>query len=129
MDLMHYHWGHADTALQFFDLASNMSQQLPPLHFDPVIYASFNNLAQVHLQYGRTSDAMELLQDAMTRGNVALVASYFWSSSSSCHYYGTSSTTFEEDINKPQHHQQQLSLQAADGRKIRRLRHKLARTI
>jgi tetratricopeptide (TPR) repeat protein len=77
MGLIHYHWGNPDTAMQLFELASSLSQQLSPLAFDPVILGSFNNQAQILLQhYGRQSDAMEMLQDALTRGNAALVTLY-----------------------------------------------------
>jgi tetratricopeptide (TPR) repeat protein len=77
MGLIHYHWGNVETAMQFYDLASSLSQQLSPLAFDPVILGSFNNKAQILLQhYGRQSDAMEILQDALTRGNAALVTLY-----------------------------------------------------
>ena len=86
MGVIHYHWGNIDTAMQFFDLASSLSKQLSPLAFDPVILASFNNMAQIHLQFRRTGDAMELLKDALARGNAALAALYGeekseWSSS------------------------------------------------
>jgi len=75
MGLIHYHWGSPDTALQFFDLAASLSKQLTPLAFDPVILGCLNNMAQIHLQYGRPADAMELLSDALTRGNAALLVS------------------------------------------------------
>jgi len=116
MGLIHYHWGRVETALQFFDLASSMYQQLPPLHFDPVILASFNNLAQIHLQFGRTSDAMELLEDAMTRGNAALSALYS----------EVRPGAGAQELNA-EHPAGIIGL--ADARPSRRLRRKLARTV
>jgi tetratricopeptide (TPR) repeat protein len=108
MGLIHYHWGNSDTAMQFFDLASSLSQQLSPLSFDPVILGAFNNMAQIHLQYRRTNDAMELLKDACTRGNAALTAL--------C-------TTEEKDANFSAHIDDYIA------RRSRRLRRKLARTV
>ena len=108
MGMIHYHWGNTDTAMQFFDLASSLSQQQSPLAFDPVILGSFNNMAQIHLQFRRTSDAMGLLKDALARGNAALAALY------------------GEDQNdyRPYEH---YDCRAA--RRSRRLRRKLARTV
>ena len=110
MGLIHYHWGNADTAMQFFDLASSLSQQLSPLAFDPVILAAFNNMAQIHLQYRRPADAMELLKDALARGNAALAALYARDK--------TDWTAAPEE---------QQDSKAA--RRSRRLRRKLARTV
>jgi tetratricopeptide (TPR) repeat protein len=76
MGLVHYQWGSPDTAMQFFDLASSLSQQTDALAFDPVVLGCLNNMAQIHLQYGRPNDAMELLSDAVTRGNAALARMY-----------------------------------------------------
>jgi len=102
MGLVHYHWGSPDTAMQFFDLAASLSQELDSLAFDPVILGCLNNMAQIHLLYGRPADALELLADALTRGNAALV-----------NMYG-------EDRPDQQRH---------DEIRSRRLRRKLARTV
>jgi GAF domain-containing protein len=72
MGLIHYHWGSADNAMQFFDLAASLSHPHEATKFDPVILASLNNMAQIHLQFGRAQDAMDMLTDALTRGNAAL---------------------------------------------------------
>ena len=76
MGLIQYHWNHADWAMQFFDLAASLSQANTPLAFDPVVLGCLNNMAQINLQYGRAAEAMELLTDALTRGNAALAALY-----------------------------------------------------
>jgi tetratricopeptide (TPR) repeat protein len=108
MGLTHYHWGNTDTAMQFFDLASSLSQQLSPLAFDPVVLASYNNMAQIHLQLGRSGDAMELLKDALARGNAALASLY----------------AGEKDDWRPTD-----PTDERDSRRSRRLRRKLARTV
>ncbi|GKZ00984.1 hypothetical protein MPSEU_001049900 [Mayamaea pseudoterrestris] len=76
MGIIHYHWGSPDTALQFFDLAASLSQSHTPLAFDPVVLGCLNNMAQIQIQYGKPNDAMEMLSDALARGNAALVALY-----------------------------------------------------
>lgn len=108
MGLIHYQWGNSNTAMQFFDLASSLSRQSSPLAFDPVILGSFNNMAQIHLQYRRTGDAMELLKDALARGNAALAA-----------VYGEDKSDWRS--------QEQENIRAS--RRSRRLRRKLARTV
>lgn len=108
MGMIHYHWGNTDTAMQFFDLASSLSQQQSPLAFDPVILGAFNNMAQIHLQFRRTSDAMELLKDALARGNAALTA-----------LYGEEKSDFRPSS----------SHDSRATRRSRRLRRKLARTV
>ncbi|KAL7564103.1 hypothetical protein ACA910_012378 [Epithemia clementina (nom. ined.)] len=112
MGLIHYHWGRVATSLQFFDLAVSMSRQklMSPLAFDPVILAALNNMAQLHLQQGRTSDAMALLQDALSRGSLTAL-------------YGNQNADWisERPVgaeNGP-----------LDARKSRRLRRKLTRTV
>jgi tetratricopeptide (TPR) repeat protein len=103
MGLIHYHWGSPDTAMQFFDLSSSLSEQLTPLAFDPVVLGCLNNMAQIHLQYGRPADSLELLSDALVRGNAALAAMY--GDDDACH-------------RRPH-----------DVKRSRRLRRKLARTV
>ena len=76
MGLIHYHWGSEDSAMQFFDLAASLSQQHNATQFDPVILGCLNNMAQIHLQHGRSQDAMDMLSDALTRGNAALTTIY-----------------------------------------------------
>jgi tetratricopeptide (TPR) repeat protein len=78
MGLIHYHWGSPDSAMQFFDLAASLSHAnaQTPLAFDPVVLGCLNNMAQINLQYGRPHDSMEMLSDALTRGNAALAAIY-----------------------------------------------------
>lgn len=108
MGLIHYHWGSADSAMQFFDLAASLSQAHTPLEFDPVVLGCLNNMAQIHLQYGRPNDAMEMLADALTRGNAALAAMY------------TNDDPMRPDA---------LSILEQEDFKSRRLRRKLARTV
>lgn len=105
MGLIHYHWGSPDSAVQFFDLAASLSQQHDALSFDPVILGCLNNMAQIHLQYGRPTDAMALISDAVTRGNAALVAMY-------------GGDEHDDDIRRQN-----------DIKRTRRLRKKLARTV
>jgi tetratricopeptide (TPR) repeat protein len=105
MGLIHYHWGSPDSAVQFFDLAASLSRQHDTLSFDPVMLGCLNNMAQVHLQHNRPNDAMELLSDAVVRGNAALVA-----------MYGS-----EEQADDAQ--------KKVDMKRTRRLRKKLARTV
>jgi len=107
MGMVHYHWGNTDAAMQFFDLASSLSQRQSPLAFDPVILGSRNNMAQIHLQFRRTNDAMELLKDALARGNAALAAVY------------------SNDNGDWQHEPKENGA----ARRSRRLRRKLARTV
>lgn len=78
MGLIHYHWGSPDTAVQFFDLAASLSHANAhtPLAFDPVVLGCLNNMSQIHLQFGRPRDSMEMLSDALTRGNAALASLY-----------------------------------------------------
>jgi tetratricopeptide (TPR) repeat protein len=78
MGLIHYHWGSPDSAMQFFDLAASLSHAnaQTPLAFDPVVLGCLNNMAQINLQQGRPHDSMEMLSDALTRGNAALAAIY-----------------------------------------------------
>lgn len=78
MGLIHYHWGSPESAVQFFDLAASLSHAnaQTPLAFDPVVLGCLNNMAQIHLQFGKPHDAMEMLSDALTRGNAALAALY-----------------------------------------------------
>jgi tetratricopeptide (TPR) repeat protein len=76
MGLIHYLWGTPDTAVQFFELAASLSAKSSPLAFDPVVLGCLNNMAQIHLQYRRPNDAMEMLEDALTRGNAALAKMY-----------------------------------------------------
>jgi tetratricopeptide (TPR) repeat protein len=78
MGLIHYHWGSPDSAMQFFDLAASLSHAnaQTPLAFDPVVLGCLNNMAQINLQYGNPNNAMEMLTDALTRGNAALAAIY-----------------------------------------------------
>jgi tetratricopeptide (TPR) repeat protein len=78
MGLIHYHWGSPDSAMQFFDLAASLSHAnaQTPLAFDPVVLGCLNNMAQINLQYGNPKNAMEMLTDALTRGNAALAAIY-----------------------------------------------------
>jgi tetratricopeptide (TPR) repeat protein len=101
MGVIHYHWGSPESAMQFFDLASSLSQQTNPLHFDPVILGCLNNMAQIHLQCGKPGDGIVMLSDALVRGNAALAAMYA-----------------DGDGNR-----------TCDIQRTRRLRRKLARTV
>lgn len=123
MGLIHYHWGSPDSALQFFDLAASLSQANTPLSFDPVVLGCLNNMAQINLQYGRANDAMELLGDALARGNAALAAMY-----SDDHYSDHTRTLTTTNINTTNSHQDVLEREQTDCRS-RRLRRKLARTV
>ena len=118
MGLIHYHWGSEDSAMQFFDLAASLSQQQNPTQFDPVILGCLNNMAQIHLQQGRSQDAMDLMADALTRGNAALTSMYSGSNSDA-----VMDDDYEVDeaaaIRKAQD----------DVRRTRRLRRKLSRTV
>jgi len=105
MGLIHYRWGSADTAMQFFDLAASLSQANTPLAFDPVVLGCLNNMAQINLQYSKPGDAMALLSDALARGNAALAT-----------MYSSSDVVSDGEISCPDH-------------KSRRLRRKLARTM
>jgi tetratricopeptide (TPR) repeat protein/GAF domain-containing protein len=110
MGLIHYHWGSPDIAMQFFDLAASLSQANTPLEFDPVVLGCLNNMAQIHLQYGRPQDAMDMLSDALTRGNAALARLY------------THDDRAEAPFQTPE-------TRRADDVKTNRLRRKLARTV
>jgi len=103
MGLIHYHWGSSDRAVQFFDLAASLSSKnSSPLDFDPVVLGCLNNMAQIHLYYHRPQDALDMLRDALTRGNAALAKLY------------RDNEHWDEAI---------------QVRKTRRLRRKLARTV
>ena len=106
MGLIHYHWGSADNAMQFFDLAASLSKPHEATNFDPVILGCLNNMAQIHLQFNRPTDAMDMLTDALTRGNSAL----------STIYSGGPDDT-------------EMDTQDHDNRRTKRLRRKLARTV
>jgi tetratricopeptide (TPR) repeat protein len=124
MGLIHYQWGSADIAMQYFDLATSLSQAHDPTHFDPVVLACLNNMAQINLQFGRSIDATELLQDALTRGNAALTTLYGYGSDdisiSSNEEHNPTPAETPEDIEKRSAH---------DRRRTLRLRRKLARTL
>lgn len=107
MGLIHYQAGAADTAVQFFDLAASLSAKSTPVAFDPVVLGCLNNMAQINLQYRRPNDAMEMLSDALARGNAALANLY-----AECDRSSDMSQSDEEDI-----------------KYSRRLRRKLARTV
>jgi tetratricopeptide (TPR) repeat protein len=122
MGLIHYQWGSADIAMQYFDLAASLSQTNDPTHFDPVVLGCLNNMAQINLQYGRSADATELLSDALTRGNAALTTIYGHGSDDiSCS--STESNGVMETKEEIDH--QNLN----DRRRTLRLRRKLARTL
>lgn len=118
MGVIHYHWGSADTAMQYFDLSVSLSQHHDATHFDPVVLASLNNMAQISLQYGRSSDAMELLSDALTRGNAALTTIYA-SGADDWSYSSNESGTKELTRDR----------QDQEVRRTKRLRRKLSRTL
>ena len=111
MGLIHYHWGSPDTAMQFFDLAASLSQSHTPLAFDPVVLGCLNNMAQIQIQYGKPNDAMDMLSDALARGNAALAALYK-----------------DDRPDSPSRGQSQVGKEQVDYRS-RRLRRKLARTV
>jgi tetratricopeptide (TPR) repeat protein len=117
MGLIHYHWGAADSAMQFFDLAASLSQIDDATNFDPVVLGCLNNMAQIHLQYGRPGDAMEMLNDALTRGNAALTTIY----ASGSDDVSLSSQEAEVPYEKARQDQ--------DIRRTKRLRRKLCRTL
>jgi tetratricopeptide (TPR) repeat protein len=124
MGLVHYQWGSADIAMQYFDLAASLSQTNDPTHFDPVILGCLNNMAQVNLQYGRSTEAMELLSDALTRGNAALTNIYEDGSDDiSCSSIDSSPPVNESKIESMEERN------ANDRRRTLRLRRKLARTL
>lgn len=118
MGLIHYHWGSADTAMQYFDLAASLSQQTEATHFDPVVLGCLNNMAQINVQYGRPGDAMELLTDALTRGNAALTTIYESGSDDA------SVSSVEEESSESQEARRKFEI-----RRTRRLRRKLSRTL
>lgn len=118
MGLIHYNWGSADSAMQYFDLAASLSQQHDATHFDPVVLGCLNNMAQINLHYGRSNDAMELLSDALTRGNAALTTIYGSGlDDMSCSSEDSESRALQQKRRKN------------DARRTRRLRRKLARTV
>jgi tetratricopeptide (TPR) repeat protein len=123
MGLVHYQWGSADIAMQYFDLAASLSQTNDPTHFDPVILGCLNNMAQVNLQYGRSTVAMELLLDALTRGNAALTNIY-GHGSDDMSTSSTDSTSLNETNADPIEERN-----ATDRRRTLRLRRKLSRTL
>jgi tetratricopeptide (TPR) repeat protein len=124
MGLVHYQWGSADIAMQYFDLAASLSQTNDPTHFDPVILGCLNNMAQVNLQYGRSTEAMELLSDALTRGNAALTNIYEdGCDDTSC----SSNESFDHVSDAKMDSMEERS--ANDRRRTLRLRRKLARTL
>ena len=130
MGLIHYnHWGSPTCAMQLFDLAASLSKKSNPLAFDPVVMACLNNMAQIHLQHdGQPNQAMEMLSDALTRGNAALTTIYSRMvdppvlpkppQASAAVTSGETSTTTNNNTEE-----QQI------GRRTRRLRRKLARTL
>jgi tetratricopeptide (TPR) repeat protein len=121
MGLIHYHWGSADSAVQFFDLAASLSHKKPQtdaLSFDPVVLACLNNIAQINLQYRRPVDAMEMLSDALTRGNAALAKLYASNSQSVSPNSSSSSICSDEPTDNPN-----------DICRTLRLRKKLSRTL
>lgn len=120
MGLIHYHWGSADSAMQYFDLAASLSQQHDATHFDPVVLGSLNNMAQINLHYGRSSDAMALLSDALTRGNAALTTIYGGGGGSDDMSCSSTDSETQEMRQLRQNH---------EIRRTRRLRRKLARTL
>ena len=120
MGLVHYQWGSADVAMQYFDLAASLSQTNDPTHFDPVILGCLNNMAQVNLQYARSTEAMELLSDALTRGNAALTNIYGFGGDDISVASNESDTIMEESSGIDS---------ALDRRRTLRLRRKLARTL
>ena len=124
MGLIHYQWGSADVAMQYFDLAASLSQTNDPTHFDPVILGCLNNMAQVNLQYARSKEAMELLTDALTRGNAALTNIYYGDDDIS--FGSNESDTIMEESNIANAIEEQT---ASDRRRTLRLRRKLARTL
>lgn len=125
MGLVHYQWGSADVAMQYFDLAASLSQTNDPTHFDPVILGCLNNMAQVNLQYARSAEAMELLSDALTRGNAALTNIY------GCGGDDISISSNESDtiMQEPNEVDSTEDRNASDRRRTLRLRRKLARTL
>ena len=112
MGQIHYHWGSPDMALQFFHLAASVSHQLAPADFDPIDLGCVNNMAQIHLQYRKPDDAMNMLTQALQRGNETLAA-----------LYGQSETPQDEDLPA------MMSSEVVDARRTKRLRRKLARTV
>lgn len=121
MGLVHYQWGSADVAMQYFDLAASLSQTNDPTHFDPVILGCLNNMAQVNLQYARSQEAMELLSDALTRGNAALTNIYGFGGDDISISSNESDTIMHESNN--------VADPSEDRRRTLRLRRKLARTL
>lgn len=139
MGLVHYHWGGADSAMQFFDLAASLSGIHEATSFDPVVLACLNNMAQIHLQYGRVHDAMAMLSDALTRGNAALTTIYG----------NDDDDDYDDDYLEQEEDHQDSGMKNEDGkryresarrpsgskkreadaRRTRRLRRKLARTL
>jgi tetratricopeptide (TPR) repeat protein len=111
MGLIHYHWESPDSAMQFFDLAASLSQLNTPLAFDPVVLGCLNNMAQIQIQYGKPNDAMEMLSDALARGNAALVALY------------------KDDRSDSPAQSHDPVCREQDDFRSRRLRRKLARTV
>ena len=124
MGLVHYHWGSEDSAMQFFDLAASLSQQQNPTQFDPVILGCLNNMAQIHLQHGRSQDAMDLMADALTRGNAALTSIYSNDASND-------RSAVMDEIDDEYEEEDEVAIRKAqdDVRRTRRLRRKLARTV
>jgi tetratricopeptide (TPR) repeat protein len=112
MGIIHYHWGSPDTAMQFFDLAASLSQANTPLAFDPVVLGCLNNMAQIQIQYGKPHYAMDMLSDALARGNAALVALYK-----------------DERPDSPIQGRSHQVCREQDDYRSRRLRRKLARTV
>lgn len=123
MGLIHYHWGSADSAVQFFDLAASLSHKKPQtdaLAFDPVVLACLNNIAQINLQYRRPADAMEMLADALTRGNAALAKLY------ASHSHSVSPNSSSSSLCS---HSEEQPDNPSDITRTLRLRKKLSRTL
>jgi tetratricopeptide (TPR) repeat protein len=118
MGLVHYCWESPDMALQFFHLAASVSHKMSPLAYDPVDLGCVNNMAQIHLQYGRSSDAMKMLEEALTRGNETLAAMYSKTDTGSD---SEDQASLRSDTSTP--------LEELEARRTRRLRRKLARTV
>lgn len=82
-------------------------------------------MAQIHLQHGRSQDAMDLLSDALTRGNAALTAIYsFGTGGGDAMDEDGDDDDREEDSGAAAQRKAQN-----DIRRTRRLRRKLSRTV
>jgi len=91
--------------------------------FIPVILGCLNNMAQIHLQHGRSQDAMDLLSDALTRGNAALTTIYSAG-------VGSGDDDMMDDEDDDEDNNDTAVRKAQDDiRRTRRLRRKLSRTV